>query len=74
MPSGITEEDKRKTTQLISQYKEGKEVYRLKEPRNLFAKLHPVPAGQTRKKLPLWYGYHTHIYIYNIFILAIICI
>jgi len=52
--SGITEEDKKKTTQLISHYKEGREIYKLKEPRNLFAKLHHVPIMQTRKKMPLW--------------------
>lgn len=52
---GITEEDKKRTTQLVSLYKEGKEIHKLKEPRNLFSRSHlKDPAESKSKFLPFW--------------------
>lgn len=48
---GISEEDKARTTQLVSQIREGREFHSLKEPRNLFSKL---PASEPETRLPLW--------------------
>ncbi len=50
---GITEEDRKRTTQLICQVKEGKEIHRLKEPRNLFKRSHNRNT-ETNKHLPFW--------------------
>lgn len=54
IPGGITEEDKKRTTQLISHYKEGREFHTLKEPRSLFYKPHGALTQQSKKPLPLW--------------------
>lgn len=51
---GITEEDKKRTTQLISQIKEGKEVHRLKEPRSLFFRPAAAKSSEESSKLPYW--------------------
>ena len=60
---GISEEDKRRTTQLISLVKEGREVHRLKEPRNLYAH---VSHNLSPRNLPLWLD-HLQLLLHNLF-------
>ena len=48
---GICEDDKRRTTQLVSHYREGRQIHALKEPRSLFARPNKHTVAE---RLPLW--------------------
>lgn len=50
---GISEEDKKRTTQLIYHFKEGREFHTLKEPRHLYGYVHSS-QHDSYQKLPFW--------------------
>ena len=49
---GISEEDKKRTTQLVSHFKEGKEFHTLKEPHHLYGS--PRSRKLQQQQLPFW--------------------
>ena len=51
---GISEEDKQRTTQLVSHFKEGREFHTLKEPRHLYGYTQKSPHGSGHHRLPFW--------------------
>ena len=52
---GISEEDKKRTTQLVSHFKEGKEFHTLKEPHHLYGNSHRSKLrDDSHRKLPYW--------------------
>ena len=53
---GISEEDKKRTTQLVSHFKEGKEFHTLKEPRHLYGCTGSSTLQQQgcNQRLPFW--------------------
>ena len=54
---GISEEDKQRTTQLVSHFKEGKEFHTLKEPHHLYhygSSQSNKHQHEGRQRLPLW--------------------
>ena len=50
----ISEEDKTRTTQLISHFKEGREFHTLKEPRHLYGYTQSSPHDRVQVTLPFW--------------------